>query len=145
MDTHKCVITGISAEGERNIDAIFVIFISLIFFFLSTISKLLHLSSHTVVVHLRHTVALSISNPTLSSSLWKTRIRGFAVVHLPHRKDPCPCKDCFQLPGCYAIASPPSLSSALFHVSKQGPLETYFSLCVEQHGLMSSSGHARML
>lgn len=117
MDTHKCVITGISAEGERNIDAIFIIFIGLIFFFRSTISKLLHLSSYTVVVHLRYSVALPISNPMLSSSLWKARVRGFAVVHLPCQKDPCPCKDCFQLPDCCAIASPPSLSSALFQVS----------------------------
>lgn len=114
MDTHKCVITGISTEGERNIDAIFVIFIGLIFYFHSTISKLLCLSSHTVVVHLRYAVALSISNPVLSSSLWKARIPGFTVVLLPHRKYPCPCKDWFQLPDCCAIPSPPSLSSALF-------------------------------
>lgn len=69
MDTHKCVITGLSTDGEGNIDAILVIFIGLIFFFHSSISKLLHLSSRTIVVHLRCTAALSISNPTLPSSL----------------------------------------------------------------------------
>lgn len=69
MDTHKCVITGLSADGEGNIDAILVIFIGLIFFFRRSISKLLHLSLHTVIVHLRYAAALSISNPVLSSSL----------------------------------------------------------------------------
>lgn len=142
VDTHKCTIAGISAEGERNIDATFVIFIGLIFFFCSTVSKLLYLPSHAVVVH------LSFSNPVLSSSLWKARIRGFAVVHLLHRKDPCPSKGCFHFPDCCAAVSPTCLIfcpfSSVNALGLQGPLKMYFSLCIE-HVLMLSLGHTRIL
>jgi len=90
------MITGISTEGERNIDAILVIFIDLIVFFCSTVSKLLHLSLHKVVIHLRWLVVLFTPNPALLGSLRNARVQGFTVIYLTHLKGPSPAGIAFS-------------------------------------------------